>query len=195
MKLFTLLFALVVLYLLLLWSTSEILSDVSAQDAKKPPEIIVLAKEAKLGPVKFNHLDHITKNRSVDGTKTIDCVECHHTAQPAAEAAKVPPHKMVWPADRTTTLTAELLEKDPNAPAVNICTDCHARADTKPKLLPEIPKLKFEGSTEETILTNQHAFHRTCGVCHDAVVKARPDLSPPPPTSKKCVACHKKSAA
>ena len=84
---------------------------------------------------------------------------------------------------------------DPNAPPVNICTDCHARADTKPKLLPEIPKLKFEGSTEETILTNQQAMHRTCGVCHDAVVKARPDLTPAPPTSKKCVACHKKVVA
>lgn len=189
------LFGLIVLSLLRLASTSQITYDMSAQDAKKPPEIIILAKEAKLGQVMFHHLDHIAKNRSVDGTKPIACVECHHTAQPAAEAAKLPPHKMVWPADRTTTLTAELLEKDPNAPAVNICTDCHARADTKPKLLAEIPKLKFEGNTEETILTNQQAMHRTCGVCHDAVVKARPDLSPPPPTSKKCVACHKKSAA
>jgi cytochrome c553 len=194
MKRFTL-FGLIVVSLLLLTSGSRITYDLLAQDAKKPPETIALAKEAKLGQVKFNHLDHITKNRSVDGTKHIACVECHHTAQPASEAVKVPPHKMAWPADRTTTLTAELLDKDPTAPAVNICTDCHARADTKPKLLPEIPKLKFEGSTEETILTNQQAFHRTCGACHDAAVKARPDLSPPPPTSKKCVACHKKLVA
>ena len=34
-------------------------------------------------------------------------------------------------------------------------------------------------------MTNQQAFHRNCGGCHDAVVKARPDLTPPPPTSKK----------
>jgi cytochrome c553 len=189
------LFGLIVLSLLLLTSSSRITYDLLAQDANKPPDVIVLAKEAKLGQVTFHHLDHLKKDRSMDGTKQIACVECHHTAQPAAEAAKVPPHKMAWPADRTTTLTAELLAKDPNAPAVNICTDCHARADTKPKLLPEIPKLKFEGSTEETILTNQQAMHRTCGVCHDAVVKARPDLSPPPPTSKKCVACHKKLVA
>jgi cytochrome c553 len=189
------LFGLIVLSLLLFTSTSRITYDLSAQDAKKPPEVIILAKEAKLGQVKFNHLDHITRNHSVDGTKPIACVECHHTAQPAAEALKNPPHKMVWPADRTTTLTAELLEKDPNAPAVDACNDCHARADTKPKLLPEIPKLKFEDSTEETVLTNQQAMHRTCGVCHDAVVKARPALTPPPPTSKKCVACHKKLVA
>ena len=194
MKLFTL-FALVLLSLLLLASTSRTTYDVSAQDAKKPPETIILAKEAKLGQVTFHHLDHITKNRSADGTKQIECVECHHTAQPASEAVKHPPHKTAWPADRTTTLTAELLEKDPNAPAVNVCTDCHARAETKPKLLPEIPKVKFEGSDEPTIMTNQQAFHRNCGGCHDAVVKARPDLTPAPPTSKKCVACHKKAAA
>lgn len=180
---------------ILMVSSSSRTAGGLADQNKKPPDTIILAKEAKLGQVTFSHLDHTTKNRSADGTKPIACVECHHTAQPAAEAAKTPPHKMAWPADRTTTLTAELLEKDPAAPAVNICTDCHARADTKPKLLPEIPKLKFEGSDEATVLTNQQAFHRNCGACHDAAVKARPDLNPAPPTSKKCVACHKKAAA
>ena len=193
MKFFTILVFLV-LSLMLLSGTSRITNDVSAQDAKKPPETIILAKEAKLGQVIFHHLDHITKNRSADGTKPIECVECHHTAQPAAEAVKHPPHKTVWPADRTTTLTTELLAKDSTA-VVNICTDCHARAETKPKLVPEIPQLKMEGAAEATILTNQIAFHRNCGGCHDAAVKARPDLTPPPPTSKKCVACHKKAAA
>src|ERR1043165_4416034 len=86
----------------------------SAQGGKTPPETIVLAKEAKLGPVTFNHMKHITENRSPDGPKKIECIEGHHTAQPASEAVKHPPHKTVWPADRTTTLTAELLEKDPS---------------------------------------------------------------------------------
>lgn len=160
----------------------------------KLPENIVLSKEAKLGSVAFNHLKHATEKRSPDGTKVITCVECHHTAQPAAEAAKHPPHKTVWPADRTTTLTAELLEKDATT-TVNVCTDCHARTEAKPKLLPEIPSLKFEGSAEATVLNNQQAFHRSCGGCHDEVVKARPALDPAPPTSKKCTACHKKTAA
>ena len=194
MKVFTILATLIV-SILLVAGAGTINPDVSAQGGKKPPETIVLGKEAKLGQITFNHADHFNKNRSADGTKQIACVECHHTAQPAAEAAKKPPHKTAWPADRTTTLTAELLEKDPNAPAVNVCTDCHARTDGKPKLLPEIPQLKFEGSAEPTILTNQQAFHRNCGGCHDEVVKARPNLDPPPPTSKKCVACHKKTAA
>ena len=171
----------------------RITSDVSAQQEKKPPETIVLAKEAKLGPVPFNHLKHITENRSPDGTKQLTCVECHHTAQPMSEAVKHPPHKTVWPADRTTTLTIELLEKDPSALGA-ICTDCHARAGTKPKLLPEIPQVKFEGSAEPTIMNNALAFQHSCGGCHDQVVKARPNLDPPPPTSKKCMACHKKAA-
>jgi cytochrome c553 len=194
MKVFTIL-SLFMFSILILAMEPGSRAHVSAQDGKKPPDTVVLAKEAKLGQVTFNHLDHITKNRSADGTKAIACVECHHTAQPASEAVKHPPHKTVWPADRTTTLTADLFEKDPSAPAVNICTDCHARADTKPKLLPAIPQLKYEGSEEATVLTNQQAFHRACGTCHDAAVKARPDLAPPPPTSKKCVACHKKTAA
>lgn len=193
MRLFT--FLAVLIFSVLVLATASVTLDVSAQDAKKPPEKIVLAKESKLGQVAFNHLDHATKNRSADGTKPIACVECHHTAQPAAEAEKHPPHKTAWPADRTTTLTAELLEKDASAPPVNVCTDCHARADTKPKLLPAIPQLKYEGSAEPTVLNNQQAFHRACGECHDAAVKARPALTPAPPTSKKCVACHKKTAA
>ena len=159
----------------------------------KSPETIVLAKDAKLGQVAFNHLKHMTENRSADGTKPIACVECHHTAQPAAEAVKHPPHKTAWPADRTTTLTAELLEKDPGAPPVNACRDCHERADTKPKLLPEIPQVKFEGSAEPTIMTNQQAFHHGCATCHDEAAKKKPDTTAP--TSKKCMQCHKKAAA
>ncbi|HEY3025599.1 MAG TPA: cytochrome c3 family protein [Pyrinomonadaceae bacterium] len=192
MKVFTI-FAFAVLSIFLVPNTSNVTPGPSTQEGKKPPEVITLGAEAKLGPIKFNHLEHITKNRSVDGTKPIACVECHHTAQPASEAVKHPPHKTVWPADRTTTLTMELIEKDPNAVGA-VCRDCHAKADTKPKLLPAIPQVKFEGSAEPTIMTNQQAFHRKCGSCHDEVVKARPDLTPPPPTSKKCMVCHKKTA-
>ncbi len=188
-------FAFLLFSLALVSSQSNVPPCVSAQDGKKPPETIVLGKEAKLGQVMFNHLKHITEKRSPDGTKRLECVECHHTAQPASEAVKHPPHKTVWPADRTTTLTAELLEKDPSAPPVNLCTDCHARADQKPKLLPETPSLKLEGSAEATVMTNQQAFHHSCGACHDEVVKAQPTLDPPPPTSKKCTQCHKKTAA
>jgi cytochrome c553 len=174
-----------------LLASSTLTSETSAQDGRKPQDAMVLAAESKLGTVKFSHLDHTTKNRSIEGSK-IACIECHHTAQPAAEAAKHPPLKTVWPADRTTTLTADLFEKDPAAPVVNGCRDCHARADTKPKLLPEIPQIKLEVGTELVTLNNQQAFHRNCAGCHDEVVKTSKDLNPP--TSKKCMACHKRVA-
>jgi len=171
---------------------SQILTfDASAQGGKKPQDTYVLASDAKLGAVKFSHVDHITKNRSIESSQ-VTCVECHHTAQPAADAAKHPPLKTAWPADRATTLTMELAEKDANAVGA-VCRDCHARADTKPKLLPEIPTIKLEVGTELVTLNNQQAFHRNCAGCHDEIAKTRTDVTPP--TSKKCTACHKRAAA
>lgn len=187
-------FLCVIVALLLVTVARGIVTEGTVQDVKKPPEVIMLAAEAKLGPVKFNHLEHFSKNHSADGTKQIACVECHHTAQPATEAAKHPPHKTAWPADRTTSLTAELAEKDPNAVGA-VCRDCHARTETKPKVLAAIPQIKLEGEAEPLVLNNQQAFHRSCAGCHDEAVKARPALSPAPPTSKKCTACHKKAPA
>src|SRR5262249_26393125 len=151
-------------------NASQITHDVPAREGKKPPETIVLSKESRLGQVIFNHLKHVTENRSADLTKPIACVECHHTAQPSSEAVKHPPQKTVWPADRATTLTMDLLAKDPNALAA-VCRDCHARSGEKPKLLPEIPQVKFEDAAEPTDMTNQQAYHHNCGDCHDAVAK------------------------
>jgi cytochrome c553 len=191
MKLFTT-FAILIVAVALSSGTSSLSFEVSAQDTKKPQDTYSLATEAKLGPVAFSHINHTTKNRNLEGTGPSACIECHHTAQPAAEAAKHPPLKTGWPADRTTTLTAELLAGDPNAVGA-VCRDCHARTDAKPKLLPETPKIKFEGGTELVTLTNQQAYHRNCAGCHDEIAKTRKDVNPP--TSKKCVACHKKTAA
>ena len=171
---------------------SNLSFEASAQDAKKPQDTYTLAAEAKLGPVAFSHVNHTTKNRNLEGTGPSACIECHHTAQPAAEAAKHPPLKTAWPEDRTTSLTAELAAKDPNAVGA-LCRDCHAKADTKPKLLPENPQIKFAVGTELVTLTNQQAYHRNCAGCHDEIVKTRTDVSPP--TSKKCTACHKRAAA
>jgi cytochrome c553 len=181
-------FALVLTLLVL--ASGLVIRTTSSQT--KAPDTIVLAKDAKLGQVTFNHMKHATENRSADLSKPIACVDCHHTAQPATEAAKHPPHKTAWPADRTTTLTMELLDKDANALGAK-CSECHARTGEKPKLLPEIPSVKLEGGSEPTVMNNQQAFHHACGECHDAVAKAKPDTTAP--TSKKCTACHKKTAA
>lgn len=182
-------FRLALVLALLVLASGLVIRTTSSQT--KAPETIVLAKDAKLGQVAFNHSKHITENRSTDLSKPIACVDCHHTAQPAAEAAKRPPHKTAWPADRTTTLTMELLDKDPKALGAK-CSECHARADAKPTLLKEIPTVKFEGAADPTTMTNQQAFHHACGDCHDAVAKAKPDSTGP--TSKKCTVCHKKTA-
>lgn len=182
---------LMILSAMFVLSISSASFDASAQDGKKPKDEYVLGPQAKLGGVKFSHLEHVTRNRSVDGTKPVACVECHHTAQPASEVVKHPLHKTAWPADRTTTLTADLFEKDPSAPPVTVCGDCHARAGMKPKLLPEIPKITIEGSAEPVVLDNQQALHRNCSGCHDEVAKT--GRASTGPTSKKCVACHKKT--
>ena len=183
-------FRFTLLLTLLLIASSLVINKTNSQS--KIPDTIVLAKDAKLGQVTFNHTKHATENRSADLSKPIACTECHHTAQPAAEAAKNPPHKTAYPADRTTTLTMELAASDPKAVGA-ICTDCHARNGEKPKLLPEIPSVTLPGGSEPTVMTNQQAFHVNCGGCHDAVAKAKADTTAP--TSKKCTTCHKKTAA
>jgi hypothetical protein len=161
------------------------------QGGHTPPDVVKLALEYKLGAVSFNHTAHITQNRNLAGTGPIDCVECHHTAQPAAELAKHPPLKTAWPADRTVTLTAETV-KDPKTPDVVNCRDCHARKDEKPKLLPAIPEIKHEASAAMITLTDQQAFHRNCASCHDEVMKQRPTAKAP--KTAQCTICHKKAA-
>lgn len=159
-------------------------------DGRTPPDVVKLATDAKLGGVAFSHTNHTTKNYNIAGTGPITCIECHHTAQPATEVAKHPPLKTAWPADRTTTLTAEEL-KDPKSPAVVGCRGCHARADATPKILPATPVIKDEGSTAMITVTNQQAFHRNCAGCHEQAAKER-DVKAP--KRLQCTVCHKKSA-
>jgi hypothetical protein len=163
-----------------------------AQTAEKIPEVIVLGKDAKLGQVTFNHVSHNGGKYSIDGTGPIACIECHHTAQPAAEVQKHPPLKTSWPADRTTTLTAELFAKSPAGAGVAACRNCHARAGEVPKLLSAIPEIKHESSTAIISLTNQQAFHRNCAGCHTEVKKTLPAMKGP--STMQCTMCHKKAA-
>lgn len=161
-------------------------------DVPKMPEVITLGKDAKLGPVQFNHVKHNSGAYTIDQGKTIACIECHHTAQPKSEIEKHPPLKTAWPADRTTTLTAELFSKDPKGAGVAGCRDCHARQDMKPKLLDKIPEVKHEGSTALITLTNMQAFHRNCAGCHTEVKKTVPTSKGP--VAAQCTICHKKTA-
>ncbi|MBK9769062.1 MAG: cytochrome c3 family protein [Chloracidobacterium sp.] len=169
-------------------------SRISAQkaDPKPMPDVITLAKEAKLGQVTFDHKKHTGGTYTIDQSGAIACIACHHTARPAADIVKFPPLKTAWPADRTTTLTAELYAKDPAGAGANACRDCHARTGDKPKLLYAIPEVKHEGSAAVISLNNQQAYHRTCAGCHTEVKKTVPTTKGP--TTTQCTMCHKKSA-
>ena len=164
--------------------------SVKAQEVQKMPEVVILGKDSKLGQVTFNHIKHNSGAYTVTPGTTIACVTCHHTARPAAEIAKNPPFKTAWPADRTTTLTAELFEKDPKAAGVAACRDCHARDKEKPKLLDKIPEVKV-GNGAPIVMTNMQAFHKTCAGCHGEVRKANPLSKGPIQT--QCLMCHKKA--
>lgn len=174
------------------FSTDHGLAQVKAPDDVKMPEVIVLGKDAKLGQVTFNHVKHNGGAYSIDGTGPIGCVECHHTAQPAAELLKHPPLKTAWPTDRTTTLTADLFAKGAALAGVAACRDCHARAGEKPKLLAAIPEIKHESSTAIIQLTNQQALHRNCAGCHTEIAKTNKLTKGP--TNMQCMTCHKKAA-
>ena len=167
-------------------------ASLAAQGGQAPKDEYKLSTDSKKDKAKsisvpFSHVNHATKNYSVDGTKPVGCVECHHTDQPAAEAAKHPPLKSAHPADRTSTLTAETA-KDPKTPKVETCRTCHAQEGDKPKLGDAIPEVTYEGDTDPTVLTNEEAYHRNCNTCHDAAVEKRKGINAP--TTNECIKCH-----
>ena len=167
-------------------------ASLTAQGAQAPKDEYKLSTDSKKDKAKslavtFSHVNHATRNYSVDGTRPIGCAECHHTDQPAAEAAKHPPLKSAYPADRTVMLTAETA-KDAKTPKVETCRACHAQDGAKPKLSDAIPEVTYEGDTDPTILTNEEAFHRNCNSCHDAAVEKRKIKTAP--TTNECAKCH-----
>jgi cytochrome c553 len=167
-------------------------SSAQAVQDIKMPEAITLGKDAKLGPVVFNHRKHNGGAYSIDGSGPIACVECHHVARPASEIAKFPPLQTVYPADRTTTLTNELFTKDPAGAKVAACRSCHVKTGETPKLVAKIPEIKHESSTALIQLNNQQAFHRNCAGCHTEAKKQTPAMKGP--TTVQCTICHKRTA-
>ena len=167
-------------------------ASLTAQGGQAPKDEYKLSTDAKKDKAKaisapFSHVNHATKNYSPDGTRVIGCVECHHTDQPAAEAAKMPPYKSAYPADRTVTLTAANAT-DPKTPKVVTCRSCHEQAGAKPKLMEAIPSVTYEGETDPVSLDNEIAYHNNCNGCHDKAVELRKDLKIP--TGRECIKCH-----
>ena len=183
-------------FLCVLGCNSNVLRSASAslavQAGQVPKDEYKLSTDSKKDKTKslsvpFSHVNHATKNYSIDGTKVIGCAECHHTDQPAAEAAKHPPLKTAHPADRTVTLTAETA-KDAKTPPVPSCRACHAQDGDKPKIGGDIPAVTYEGDTDPTVLDNEMAYHRNCNICHDQATELRKLKTAP--TTNECSKCH-----
>jgi len=164
--------------------TAAVISQEIPKESKEQPKKIKLNSDSlddKWGEVAFDHENHTIKNYTPDGKTTGTCVECHHTDQPKEKLT--PP---LVTSERNVSLTAEGL-KDAAAAPVKGCRSCHLQAgdDSKP-----LPVIKKDG--KDLKLDNEVAYHTNCFACHDAAIKARPDLVTKISGSdpKGCVKCH-----
>ena len=155
------------------------------KESKTQPKEVILGKDSqsdKYGEAAFNHENHATKMYSVDGKTVLNCVECHHTDQPAA--ALVAPLKT---SERDVALTAKLLEAA-DAKPVKSCRVCHLQAGDDSATMPSVT---YDGKNKATKLTNEVAYHTNCNICHDKAIEARPTLKGKIPGSNDCLNCHK----
>jgi len=154
------------------------------KESKEQPKKIVLDKDSlddKWGEVAFDHETHSLKNYNPDGKTATSCIECHHTDQPK-ENLKAP----LVTSERSVPLTAEVL-KDAAATPVKSCRSCHLQAGDDSKPLPLITK-----DGKQVKVDNEIAYHTNCFACHDAAIKAKPELATKISGSdpKGCVKCH-----
>ena len=164
--------------------TSRLFTQDIPKESKEQPKKVKLDQDSlddKWGEVAFDHENHTIKNYTPDGKATGSCVECHHTDQPKEKLT--PP---LLTSERNVSLTADVL-KDPAAAPVKGCRSCHLQAGDDSKPLPVITK-----DGKQVKLDNEVAYHTNCFACHDAAIKARPDLAAKISGSdpKGCVKCH-----
>ena len=155
-----------------------------AKESKEQPKKVTLDADSlddKWGAVAFDHETHSLKNYNPDGKSVTSCVECHHTDQPK-ENLKAP----LVTSERTVALTAAVL-KDAAAAPVKTCRACHLQAGDDSKPLPVITK-----DSKQVKVDNENAYHINCFGCHDAAIKAKPELATKISGSdpKGCVKCH-----
>jgi hypothetical protein len=158
---------------------------IAPEESKTQPKEVVLDKDSqsdKYGEVPFNHENHSTKKYSADGAAVLNCVECHHTDQPAS-ALKAP----LKTSERDAVLTTALLQAADSKP-VKTCRTCHLQAgdDSAP-----LPTITYPDKPTPTKLTNEVAYHNNCNVCHDKAIAARPALKGKLAGTNDCLLCHK----
>ena len=154
------------------------------KESKEQPKKAKLATDSvddKWGEIAFDHENHTLKNYTPDGKAPGTCIECHHTDQPK-ENLKAP----LVTSERNVVLTAAVLN-DAAATPVKTCRSCHLQAGDDSKPLPVITK-----DGKQVKLDNEIAYHTNCFQCHDAAIKARPDLATKISGSdpKGCNKCH-----
>ena len=164
--------------------TAASLTQQIPKESKEQPKKVKLDTDSlddKWGEVAFDHENHTIKNYTPEGKTIGVCVECHHTDQPK-ENLKPP----LITSERNVILTAEVL-KDTAAAPVKTCRACHLQAGDDSKPLPVITK-----DGKQLKIDNENAYHINCYGCHDAAIKARPDLAARISGSdpKGCVKCH-----
>jgi cytochrome c553 len=154
------------------------------KESKEQPTKVKLDSDSlddKWGEVAFDHETHSIKKYNSDGASVTACTFCHHTDQPK-ENLKPP----LTTSERNAVLTADVL-KDAAAGPVKSCRQCHLQAGDDSKPLPLITK-----DGKQVKMDNEHAYHINCFECHDAAIKAKPELAQKISGSdpKGCNKCH-----
>jgi len=164
--------------------SSASLIQQTPKESKEQPKKIKLDTDSlddKWGEVAFDHETHSLKSYNPDGKTVTSCVFCHHTDQPK-ESLKPP----LTTSERPVALTADVL-KDPAATPVKACRTCHLQAGDDSKQLPVVTK-----DGKQMKMDNENAYHINCFECHDAAIKAKPELAAKISGSdpKGCAKCH-----
>ena len=154
------------------------------KESKEQPKKVKLDQDSlddKWGEVAFDHETHSTKNYNPDGASVTSCVFCHHTDQPKANLK--PP---LTTSERDVVLTADVLKDAASAP-VKTCRSCHLQSGDESKPLPVVTK-----NDKPVKMDNENAYHINCFECHDAAIKAKPELAQKISGSdpKGCGKCH-----
>ena len=162
---------------------ASLVQDIPKEGKEQPKKVKldVDSLDDKWGEVAFDHETHSLKSYNPDGKAVTACVECHHTDQPK-ESLKAP----YVTSERNVALTAEVL-KDAAAGPVKSCRSCHLQAGDDSKPLPVVTK-----DGKQVKVDNENAYHVNCFECHDAAIKAKPELAAKISGSdpKGCVKCH-----
>lgn len=164
--------------------TSASFTQQVPKEGKEQPKKVKLDTDSlddKWGEVAFDHETHSLKSYNPDGKTVTSCVFCHHTDEPK-ESLK-PPRVT---SERNVALTADVL-KDAAAAPVKACRTCHLQAGDESAKLPVVTR-----DGKQMKMDNENAYHINCFECHDAAIKAKPELAQKISGSdpKGCAKCH-----